>query len=105
MAGALPEFVRERDEQLLELDVHLGPPGVREAAPRDAGVYTVLDQEPLAVWLVLRPRTVQLPRVEDLAGVVDGDAEPDEAHVNRDAHAPEVRNDRLRGLAYQPEVR
>jgi hypothetical protein len=65
----------------------------------------VVDEQPLPVGLVLRPGAIQLPRVKDLPGVVDRDAEPDETRVEGDAHAIEARDDRLGGLAYQPHVR
>ena len=84
--------------------MHLGPARVGEAAPREAGLYPVLDQETLPVRLMVGAVAVELAGVQDLSGVVDRDPEPHELRVEGDADALDVRDESVGGLAHKPEM-
>jgi hypothetical protein len=100
----LPELVRQRDEQLLQRDLHVGPSGVREAAAGDLRAHAVLEQEALAVGLALGAGAVQLLGVQDLPRVVEADAQTDERRVDWSAHGSEALEEGVGRLAHQADV-
>src|SRR6185437_13407252 len=101
---ALPELVGQRDEQLLQRHLHLGPSGVREAAAGDLRPHAVLEQQALAVGLVRGAGAVELLGVQDLARVVEAYAQPDEWCVDPNAHRLNALEDGVGRLAHQPDV-
>lgn len=84
-AHAFPQFVGQRDEELLEGTLELGPLCVRSAATGDVGGDSAAQQQRLAGRLVLGARLRELGRMHDLAGVVQGGAREHPAGVRLEA--------------------
>ncbi|APR81554.1 Hypothetical protein A7982_06903 [Minicystis rosea] len=64
----------------------------------------MVEQQALSVGLVLRAGTIELGGMEDLAGIVNGHAEPNEIGIHTHLHASKRIEDRLRGLADQTNM-
>jgi len=102
-ALAFPELVRERNQQVFELDVGCVPLGVRDT---EAGRFpdAVVVEERAPVGFVPVAGSVHLVRVEDLAGVVERRPHEDELPVDPAGEVAQVIEDLLRGFGHQGVV-
>jgi hypothetical protein len=68
---------------------------VREADASEFGRHAVAKEESLSGWLVVAPRGIKLGRNQDLAGVVEDNAYPNELLIDRHVQASESCEEKL----------
>lgn len=106
-AFALPDLVGKADQHIVEAHAGFGPRRMGSREPGEFLTDTTLDQKPVSVLLMGRPRPGQFFRVNDLADVVG--RRPEQHRLTVDLHPAVVRCDSVDQLAGhimdRPQVR
>lgn len=102
--NALPKFVGERNEQLFEGRFHRRPARVREAHARERCRNPVFEKQALPRGLVVGARGLELSGMQDLAGIMQHDADANELGVVRNPKIRESGQQQLPRFADQGNV-